>query len=509
MTIFGITPDSATPTYGSSTTSTTNTTAATQIAGLDEAGNVPLVKPQDKPIVGITLERTAQADPATKPAEKAAQTDVFNPKAKAGRGLDQALTAFYGDKYTKASEEDKEKLIVKYFDWLSKEQKDNKISQLDQFKLYRDRCKDPEEYRRLSSVIDKMEARYQLSAARGVVLEGTDRQRDVGTRAVAGDIQNYDRSVQVGATQLVAHSGNQEANRIGASHASELASENQVKAVSLYENATINSKDPAEIKTFKTGIDKILINQYGNYAQENQLAIHKIMSSSQYSETVQYAAQNIGQFQDKNIREEAYQITVSTGDQEAIKYGQASKEAADNEDDAEETQDSECPEDNDTPNCKQAEQERTNEESDNNLTTIEKIEDFSKALSSATNSISQGEIVKNTSDGVKIFLAQTTSSVSVLEALLSNAPSRELFNAALDNLSSLPDDPDKKALILSLHQGGELTEDMMKNNPGLQLTVMRSTNNIQGIKREYLSVLGKYWFDKIKGEQQKKSGSVA
>lgn len=509
MTIFGITPDTTSiPPYGVSTTTTSNNTA-TIPSGLDEAGNVPLVKPQDKPIAGVKLERTAQADSAaTKPDEPKSQTPE---PPKTGESIEERLTRYYSE-YKTATPERKRELLEDYLKksyfenkGLTREQQ-IKLQIADYKKLLYNTRKGPE-YDALVEKIHLLEGQNQLIGARAATVgQKIDRLRHIGEVAIARVTHLTNAENQIPITEITAHSQNPEAMQEGASHVSELAKENQVKGVSLYENATINSNDPTEVKKFKTGIDKILINQYGNYAQENQLAIHKIMSSSQYSETIQYAAKNIGQFQDKNIREEAYQITVNTGNQEAIRYGQEAVEAADNGDDS---QDSSCPDDSDAPNCEKGAQDRVKEESQNNLNTIDAVEDFSEALSSAKNSITQGEIIKNTSNTVKIFLAQTTSSVSVLAALLSNAPSRELFNAALDNLSSLPDDPDKRALILSLHQGGELTEDMMKNNPGLQLTVMRSTNNIQGIKREYLSVLGKYWFDKIKGEQQQKSGSVA
>lgn len=276
-------------------------------APLTEAGNVPLTAPADKDkMTGLTVEKSSVTP------------------TKQGPSLNKALTNFYGNKYVNASEEEKEALIVKYFDWLSKDKKDV-ISQLGQFKLYRERCTDDLEYKRLSSVIDKMEAQYQKTAAKTVITEGTERQKDIGQRAVADDYHHYDKSVQTDVAQFIADSQNVEAIKIGASHASELASENQTAAVKIYVGADIDEK-------FKASVDKILIDQYGNdpkspnkhskFAVENQLAIHEIMSKIEISGVAEYAASNIWKL-DKVNQAEAVKITLATDNKDAIEAATA------------------------------------------------------------------------------------------------------------------------------------------------------------------------------------------
>ncbi len=267
---------------------------------LSATNNIPLVNNKKDSSMGLEIQ--SQNKSGQKNEEQV-------PPQKKGSTLTDALTRFYGKKYTEASEEKKEELIVKYFDWLRTEKKST-ISQIDQFKLYRERCTDDAEYKLLSSVIDKLEAGYQYSAAKIVVTEGTTKQRHIGQIAVAEDIHNYDKSVQLDATELIIESKNEEAIKISASHASELHEENQVQAVEIYQKAEM----PDE---FKKRIDIILINQYERFAKENQVNIHKIMSNSKFSETVEYAAKNICKLNEQN-QAEAYKYTVSTGNEEAI-----------------------------------------------------------------------------------------------------------------------------------------------------------------------------------------------
>ena len=255
-------------------------TSAPTVTGLTSAGNVPMTKPEVK--------------------DKKSEISVTK-----GPGLDETLTNFYGKKYTKASEEEKEKLIVKYFDWLSKDKKDV-ISQLDQFKLYRSRCKNDAEYKRLSSVIDKMEAKYQLNAAKTVITEGTNKQKDIGQKAVADDYHHYDKSVQKDVSKLIVESKNEEAIEIGASHAAQTDKSNQVEIVKTFQSID------------KIEVNKILIDQYGQYDKSNQIDIHRTMSASKHTETVEYAASNIWHF-DKDNQAPSVKITTETGNEAAIK----------------------------------------------------------------------------------------------------------------------------------------------------------------------------------------------
>lgn len=196
--------------YGNAATAKTPAT--------DNNGNITFVNQQtldDDADIGLSIQRTTQPQPATTTTPAPAVTtdanqrikksdDLLNRSAddpvwkqnaennkKNGKpGFNQTLEKFYGKKFTEASPEEKEKLAVKYFDWIRSDKK-GKISQSRQFELYKQRCESPEEYEFLCSVIDKMESGEQAKAAQSVMYDGSDSQKLIGTRAVARDIDNY------------------------------------------------------------------------------------------------------------------------------------------------------------------------------------------------------------------------------------------------------------------------------------------------------------------------------
>lgn len=131
-----------------------------------------------------------------------------------------------------------------------------------------------------------------------------------GAKGLAPTIQNCSSENQLTVTKIVVGSNNEEAIAIGASHTSELAKENQTTAVGEYKKATIS--DEAQ-----KNVDKIIINQYSEFARENQVDIHTIMSDSKFTETVEYAAQNIYKFAKEN-QIKAVNITIGTDNEKAI-----------------------------------------------------------------------------------------------------------------------------------------------------------------------------------------------
>ena len=306
-TVAPATPAVITVPVASAAPATTTTPATTSTT----TNPLPLVTKTAEKDLGLSVEKTTTSDEKTPHL------------AKKGPSLDKALTAFNGKKYINASAEDKEKMIVKYFDWLDKKGEKSGVNQLKQFELYRDRCTDPAEYKRLSGVIDKMQARYQLSAIKTVTTKGTEAQKDIGQRAVGEDLGNYDKSVQVDASKILVETKNTEAIKIGASHAAETDKANQTEIVKNFQS--IDNVD----------INKVLINQYGQYAKENEIGIHTIMSGSQHAETVEYAASKIGNF-DVTNQAQALRITQSTGNEKAIANANASIDDAETETDTKE-----------------------------------------------------------------------------------------------------------------------------------------------------------------------------
>lgn len=391
------------------------------------------------PVVSVPVGQSSQI--------KTEETSLEQNMVKKGPGLDDTLTKFYGKKYTQATEEEKEKLIVKYFDWLSKDKKDT-ISQLDQFKLYRDRCTDEAEYKRLSSVIDKMEAGYQVNAAKTVITQGTDKQKHIGRKAVADDYQNYDKANQNEVLTMVVDSKDEEAIKIAATHTAQLDKANQVGAVKIFQGAEI-------AEDAQKAVDKVIIDQYGQFAKENQVDIHKIMSSSKFSETVVYAASNIWNF-DKDNQAPAVKITSDTKNQEAINAAAAQWQKYDK--------------------TAQAEIKTIIQNSESE---IAKQTLAQEELKSESKTQKETEIKENKSE-VKAERIQTKEEKKsqftvkdVKEIIKSKSSNKILFENSIENLS----DTQKISLITSL-SGQELymvLNIILKKNPSMSVLAKVST----------------------------------
>ena len=155
-------------------TTTQETFTAVQTATVQESGKIN--DPDD------LLNRSAD-DPVW-------QQNAENNRKSGKPGFNVTLEKFYGKRFTEASPEEKERLAVKYFDWIRTDKK-GVISQSKQFELYKQRCESPEEYEFLCSVIDKMEAGEQAKAAKSVMYDGSKSQQLIGTRAVLRDYDNY------------------------------------------------------------------------------------------------------------------------------------------------------------------------------------------------------------------------------------------------------------------------------------------------------------------------------
>lgn len=456
--------------FGSMTTTTTPSTVTNPISGLDDAGNVPLGNSSAPSKMGVEIEKSAHI--STTDISLDSSKD-FNPKFKGGKSLDKALTEFYGKEYVNAGDEKKEKLIVKYFDWLSKDKK-NAISQLDQFKLYRDRCKDEKEYKRLSSVIDKMESKYQFSAAKAVITEGTARQKDIGVKAVADDYQHYDKSVQTGVSRLIVDSKNTEAIKTGASHASQLDKGNQVDVVKIYESAPINNKAKKEV-------DKIIIDQYKDYAKENQVAIHTVMANSKCEGVAQYAASNI-HYLDTENQFNAYSVTRATGNQSAIQAANAQLDQCDSSvhqnikatygvtDEDEKEAKAEAPSYGSTEETDDNSNETSAATSDANVaTTEEAVAKAEKAIQNNSDVSSLGKMFNDMSDVTVIALLKLhANDPSFAELILQNRKNTSL--EVLSEISkNLKKQPTSSTVVLNqfCFLSSEAQISVMKANPSL------------------------------------------
>lgn len=249
--------------------------------------------------------------PTTSSTVKGDELDLNNES----RTLEEELRASY-EGYDNSTEEEKQELTVKYF--RSRERSRKSGNELEQFNMYRRKCKDNKEYERLTGCISKMDSKYQLSAAKEVINEENQERRKIGQRSVARDYHKYDRKVQTETSKLIAKTADKEVIKEAASHASQCDKENQVEIVQqYYQDIKPNEVSNEKNTQLKREINKTLIDQYGKYDKENQLDIHRIMAYSKDSETAEYAAKNIYQF-DKENQAEGVKITTDTGNQKAI-----------------------------------------------------------------------------------------------------------------------------------------------------------------------------------------------
>lgn len=396
-----------------------------------------------------------------------------------GPGLDETMTKFYGKKYEKASEEEKEKLIVNYFDWLNKDKKDV-VNQFDQFKLYKNRCKGDDEYKRLSSVIDKLATKYQLSAAKSVMYEGTGKQKAIGQMAVAEDYYNYDKSVQKDVAQLVVGTKNSVAIKTAATYASKTDKSNQVDVVRTFQK--IENKD----------VNKVLIDQYANYAKENQVGVHKVMSASKLSETVEYAASNIFHFH-KDNQALAVKVTTETGNEAAIKAAAANYSKYDKSAQSEIKSII-----NETPyeSAKTILQEQAEFEAEMNaraMTGGYDINNLNEVIASGSQTALE-IYLKNCTDAEKIAIAKAYSGSSkIIDIILSNNPSVYVINA-VSQLKGAAESKSVQANIVFLDATAQSS--------------MLSPDNLNQINGSKLKGCAKLLFDKLVQNKEKKENNV-
>jgi len=275
-------------------------------AQLDSTGNVPIVKNvKADETMGLGVEKTTVTN------EPSAQT------TKTGESIDERLTRYYG-KYKNATKEEKKAFLKKYITQSYSEIKGKTRAeqikiQLGDYKKLLSNTKEGDSYEMLAEKIDILEKENQVLAAKSATTEQASPElRKRGEIGVARTIHNCDSANQIELTDIVVNSKNEQAIKIGASHSSELSDENQVKAVDIYKTADISEKA-------KTEVGKTIVDQYADFASENQVEIHKSMSDKNYwnTQVIESAAANIYKFDAEN-QKPAVQVTVNTGNEAAI-----------------------------------------------------------------------------------------------------------------------------------------------------------------------------------------------
>ena len=496
-------------------TNTKTNTTATKPEGLTPEGNVPMARTQKKEQMGLVIEKSAHKPEGFQQAKqtKPEQTPPSKDLEKTGDSVDERLSRYYPKAYKNASVEKKEALLDKYitqhYATLKDKPRAEQIKiQLADFKKLIHNTKQGDDYEMLASKINVLEKENQVIAAKNATVEQkSDELRYRGEIGVARSIHKTDNENQLELTKLITDSKNEKAITIGASHASELATENQTPAVGLYQKTGLNDEQ-------QKSVDKVLINQYAQYAKENQVDIHKIMSSSKYTETVEYAASNIYNF-DKSNQTDAFQVTMATKNEAAINAASAqyaryddsvkndiktlvnnseykSAQATLTKAETEATSESQCKTTstetkNETEEKSSTSSTSSAESNANNKTTEQKFTEIQTVLkNNDTNALKNN--IKNLSPAEKVSLIkQYPNNPSIIKIMLESNPSLEVLstisamyqkdNKLIDNKILLP----QIGFLNAKVQSSMIKEFAFKHD----LTSVNRKDLNQNVKKEY------------------------
>lgn len=455
--------------------------------GMDTTKPLPLSQSSTNYGMGFSVEISSKSTeqktivPISDTTEtKSNATD--KPVVKTGESVDERLLRYYPKYKDAKTKKEKEIFLERYLTgsyaaMKGKSKEEQTRIQLIDFKKLLFNTKDPDLYQMLAEKINVLEKENQVSGAKSATMDQSSAElRERGYLGVAETTHNCDADNQVKLTKLVTDSGNEQAIKIGASHISECDSTNQIDIVKIYQTAPIQDNAQKEV-------DKILIDQYGKYAEENKVAIHKIMSASKFSETVEYAASNIWQFKDKEIQSQAIQITMDTKNEKAINSINITPPLSDN-DSKSETEN----------NTIQTNIQSTTTETDSNS----KITAFEELIKNK-DSISLEKSINELSDIDKMkLLAKHTNDESIIKAILNSNPSLTV----LKEIGKLIKDED---ILKKIGYKTVLTQLCFLDQTAQSVIIEAGANdgNLNKINRNYLKSSIKPEYDKLlkKGDE--------
>lgn len=482
-------------------TKTVTSTVATSSTASTVTNPLPLVndtkKDENK---GLTIEKTTQ---------------------KTGESIDERLSRFY-TKYKDATPEEKEKFLDKYITQYYSEIKGKSRSeqiqiQLADYKKLIANTKKGDSYEMLAKRINILEKENQVSAAKNLTVEQSNLElRKRGEIGVAKTIQNCDKGNQVELTKLVVDSKNEEAIKIGASHASELDVKNQTPAVQIYQKANISAEA-------QKVVDHNIIDQYAKFAKENQLDIHQTMSDSKLTETVKYAASNIYHF-DKTNQAAAVKITANTGNEAATKaaaeqYAKYDKSVLEeirsiinstNCDSAKEA----LTEAEEAEAVKEAQETSTKEQTISETTDKAATKDLSSKLKEieTSNSISKEaqikELVKHATPGqLETLLSQQNPSMDLINAALEQNPTSNVLLKIISLTGNMADKEQKELVekINNVYSANVITSKMSLFSAKTQNIFIKECadkSNLKTINRMFLSASAKSTYDELMKENR-------
>ncbi len=505
------TAPSTTPITVPLTSSATNSSNAK----LTEEGNVPLTSEtkvsQEAPIKGLSIEKSTQTE-APKAQEK---TEVKEEFKKTGESVDERLARFYGKKYENATAEEKEKYLEKYLTGYFKEikgkSKEEQIKlQLADFKKLLSNTRNGDSYEMMAKKISILEEKNQLLAAkRATVEEKSDELRNRGEIGVAKTIHNCHENNQTALTKLIVDSKNEAAIKIGASYASKLAVSNQVQAVEIYQKTQM-------AESFQKELDKILINQYGKFAKQNEVDIHKIMSASKISETVEYAASNIHKF-DKENQVKAFAVTSQTGNEKAVQAALAQADKYDASVKQEINAIAQAQISQAKPEVQKEEvkvsptkTEEAQTKTNSKTSTYEQYKEISKTIATSSDMKTIRKALEGASDSVKIALLSSLSTdklAKIIPIILESNPS-SIVRAKINSVINNANRSEAKKLISEV-SNTNFYKTLQSDTSALSFTVQQelveksaTSGDLRNINSLYLSAPIKKRFDELKDKNK-------
>lgn len=431
-------------------------TVATGTAATFTVSSTPATKTATASSVWTSAQKTEEAKTIqTKQTEiKKDETKAENAKAQTAtknkRTIDEAMKASYKN-WNKMSKEEKEKKIIKHltsidkneFDYLAtKNQPDGRIGWLKSFLLNNRMSK--EESKTVIGALKQLnvsEEEFAELQAQGVKMAFDDDNlnKESCQLQVAEDISAYGIKAKIVAVDKTSTSQFDSVKLKGSEQVSKLDEEIHAESAKKYLEGSKTSSQKVQDK-----IGANLVEQYGDFAKSAEVDIHKIISEMGSSKIQKYAAENIYKFDAKN-QANAFQVTMNTKNEEAIKaatsnwekYDEKAKPAISNK---VYNSDYSC--------AKEILSQKGINENTYSKEEVQKSLEFSSASAdSAQTSAKLSEAIKNNDTetilkmvqkgNIDLKLLPKASVPGVIKVLLANNPSVEVYSQAMQMIGEL------------------------------------------------------------------------
>lgn len=239
----------------------------------------------DGTIPGFGIEKTTTTE---KPSgADSSSTESKKPFVKTGESMGERLDRFYNGKYSKATPEEKEKMVEKYITTYfsqvrGKTDKEKTKLQLADFRKLVHNTQNIEDRKIIGRSIHKLREANQIQGAHSAINDAsTEAVKNAGAIGVAEATHKCAPKNQVGLTQEVVNSGSKDAMVAAGNHLSEDDKHIQSKIAEV-----LAKPDLVEV-------NKAIVDQTNKCHVSQQLDITKTVLHSEHKESVKYAAANI------------------------------------------------------------------------------------------------------------------------------------------------------------------------------------------------------------------------